>query len=75
MKKLLLIALMLVASSAAHAINDTVWRMEIDAKDDGVWVGGRFSATHEVCRREVIRELNSTGWEIDRFRCVEVEMN
>jgi hypothetical protein len=59
----------------ARDISNTVWRLEIDAKGGGGWVIGKYSPEPFMCRQDVIDGLNVTGWDPDRFRCVEVEIN
>ena len=49
--------------------------MEHDAKGNGVRVGGKYYSRHHMCRQGLINGLNETGRGLDRFRCVEVEIN
>ena len=75
MKKLIGTALVAaVIFGTAHASNIRVYQFQYK-NDDGDWIEEKYYMHQIQCADDVVRAANEKGWKLDRFRCVEAEIN
>jgi len=59
---------------SVNARDLTVYQLQYK-NDDGDWIEHKYYVHQLMCRDDVIAIANEKSWKLDRFRCIEEEIN